>query len=312
MDISLSTIRNALSSDPGAAIAQAEAGYHAAVEAAAARLLREPSHRILFLAGPSSSGKTTTANILCDSLRTAGHEAAVVSLDNFYLPLDTPGYPRLKSGAHDFESPHAIDIAAVRACLAAVLRGEEYPLPRFDFRRHVRDERTTPLRIPPEGYLIIEGLHALNPLLSEGLDHAHYFSVFISVSTNVVEADGSRLLSGRKLRLARRLVRDSIYRSSDAARTYELWQSVLAGEDAYLYPYRDRADILINSFHLYEPALLRPFAEPLLAAENAPRTPYTDAVRKALAAFPPLEERLVPDTSLMREFIPGGVYESLY
>jgi uridine kinase len=311
MDISIQEIRAAMA-DPCAAIARAEETYRASVAALAARLLREPSHRILFLAGPSSSGKTTTANILCDYLQAAGHTAAVVSLDNFYRPMEDPDYPRLASGAHDFESPDAIDIAAVRACLAAVLRGEEYPLPRFDFRRHVRDEATTPLRIPEDGYLIIEGLHALNPRLSEGLPEEAYLCVFISVSTNIVGEDGSRLLSGRKLRFVRRLVRDSLYRASDAARTYELWQSVLAGEDAYLYPYRHRADVTINSFHLYEVALLRPFAEPLLEAENAPRTDYIAAVRAAMAAFAPLSERLVPTTSLLREFIPGGVYESVY
>ncbi|MBQ8350760.1 MAG: hypothetical protein IJY20_01790 [Clostridia bacterium] len=312
MDISLKEIRAALAADPVAAVARAEKTYRASVAAVAERLLCEPEHRILFLAGPSSSGKTTTANILCDHLRAAGHSAAVVSLDNFYRPLDEPDYPRLASGAHDYESPHAIDIGAVRACLAAVLQGKEYPLPRFDFRRRVRDEKTTPLRVPPDGYLMIEGLHALNPLLSEGLPRESYFNVFISVSTNIVEEDGSRLLSGRKLRFVRRMVRDSLYRASDAARTYELWQSVLAGEDAYLYPHRDRADMAINSFHLYEVALLRPFAEPLLAAENAPRNDYTNAVRAAIAAFSPLPERLVPDTSLLREFIPGGVYEALY
>ena len=124
MDISVQEIRAALA-DPCAAIAQAEADYRASVAALGDRLLREPSHRILFLAGPSSSGKTTTANILCDRLQAAGHTAAVVSLDNFYRPMDDPDYPRQANGALDFESPDAIDIPAVRACLTAVLRGEE-------------------------------------------------------------------------------------------------------------------------------------------------------------------------------------------
>ena len=104
----------------------------------------------------------------------------------------------------------------------------------------------------------------------------------------------------------------ALYRNSTAARTYTLWQSVLAGEDAYLYPYRHRADVNINSFHLYEVALLRPFAERLLAADDAPRIDYTQKVGQALSAFPPLSEKLVPDSSLLREFIPGGVYEAFY
>ena len=268
--------------------------------------------RILLLAGPSSSGKTTTANLLRDRLLTAGHAVEVVSLDDFYLPPDTPGYPRLPNGALDFEAPEALDIPAVRACLSAVLRGEEYPMPRFDFRAGGRARETRPLCIPPQGYLIVEGLHALHPTMVEGISPAQYMGVFVSVSTNILRDDGSRLLSGRKLRFLRRLVRDSLYRNSDAARTYTLWQSVLAGEDQYLYPYRDRAAVSINSFHDYEVALLRPFAEPLLAAPDAPRTDYTAAVSAAMAAFLPLAPDAVPDTSLMREFIPGGVYESLY
>lgn len=311
MDIQATAIQEALQ-NAAQAIALAEEAWQAQTAAVAARLLSDPGARILLLAGPSSSGKTTTANILRDRLRAAGHTAAVISLDDFYRPLDDPTYPRLPNGEHDFESPDSIDIPAVQACLGAVLRGEEYALPRFDFRLRKPVKDAAILRVPQGGYLIVEGLHALNPRIREALPAGSYHALFVSVSTNILAEDGSRLLSGRKLRFLRRLVRDSLYRSSDAARTYTLWQSVLEGEDRYLYPHRASADITLNSFHLYEVALLRPFAEPLLAAANAPRNAYTAAVSAAISQFAPLAERLVPDTSLLREFIPGGVYETLY
>ena len=148
------------------------------------------------------------------------------------------------------------------------------------------------------------------PRLTDGL--AGLYRLFISVSANIVDGAGNRLLSGRKIRFLRRMSRDFLYRNATAARTYELWQSVLLGEDQYLYPYRDTADRQIDTFHLYEVGVLRTHAEYLLFAEDAPQNPYVDEIRHGLTAFPPIDSAHVPETSLLREFIPGGVYESLY
>ena len=132
----------------------------------------------------------------------------------------------------------------------------------------------------------------------------------ICVSTNITDAAGNRLLSGRKIRFLRRLSRDYLYRNSSAARTYELWRNVLRGEDLYLYPYKGRADMAINTFHRYEIGVLRPFAERLLASPDAPRDEYIETVRGGISHFPPLSDEIVPEDSLLREFIPGGIYET--
>ena len=204
----------------------------------------------------------------------------------------------------------ALETDLVRDCLAAVLRGEEYMAPVFDFKRGCRAEEKERIFVPNGGFLIVEGLHALNPRLTEGLPADGLFLLFISVSTNVNDDAGNRLLSGRKIRFLRRLSRDYLYRNSSAAHTYELWKNVLQGEDLYLYPYKGRADMSIDTFHRYEIGVLRPFAERLLATPDAPRDEYIEAVRRGISHFSPLSDEVVPEDSLLREFIPGGIYKN--
>lgn len=294
-----------LLADPPAAARLSEQGYRQRLEGVVARLLSEPERRIILLAGPSSSGKTTTASLLREMLGAAGHPAATVSLDDFYRALDEPDYPRHPDGSYDYEAPDAIDIAEVHDCLETVLRGEVYPLPRFDFMKKARAPERTPLAIPDGGYLIVEGLHALNPRLSVGLARERLFKLFISVSTNIFEdGEDTPFLTGRKIRFMRRMSRDRLYRASSAAETYTMWQSVRAGEENYLYPFRDLADVCLDTFHPYEVGILRPHIERLLSAPDAPRNPYVDDIRRGLLKFPPLDDALVPATSLLREFLP--------
>ncbi len=294
-----------LLADPQNAARISERGYRQKMQGVVDRLLAEPTRRIILLAGPSSSGKTTTASLLREMLGTEGHPAAVVSLDDFYRELDEPDYPRHPDGTLDYEAPDAIDIAEVHDCLETVLRGEVYPLPRFDFLKRTRALKRTPLSIPEGGYLIVEGLHALNPRLSVGLARERLLKMFISVSTNLF-SDGADtpFLTGRKIRFMRRMSRDRLYRASSAAQTYALWQSVRAGEENYLYPFRDLADVQLDTFHPYEVGVLRPLVEGLLDAPDAPRNPYIDEIRLALLEFSPLDDALVPPTSLLREFLP--------
>ncbi len=296
-------IINALRDVP-AAVAAAEESYDEKVRAVAREMVSDPRRRVLFLAGPSSSGKTTTSRLLVEELALLGHEATVLSLDDFYRNPEEEGYPLDEKGELDFEAPDSIDIAMARDCIGAVLRGETFLSPRFDFQTHRRAPEPIPLSVPDGGILIVEGLHALNPRLSEGLPPERLFGLFISVSTNINRADGTRLLSGRRIRFLRRLCRDALYRNSDAANTYTLWANVTRGENLFLYPHRDRANMALDTFHPYEVGVFRPYAERLLAADGAPHDDYIDEIHAALAEFEALSTDVVPSDSLLREFLP--------
>lgn len=305
-DMKLSFIRDLLARGTLAAVREVERDYEEKVRSVARRLISDPDRRVLLLAGPSSSGKTTTSRLLCEELRARGHEATVLSLDDFYRNPEEPEYPRDEEGDLDYEAPDSIDIGLVHDCIEAVLEGQTYPAPRFDFQIHRRAPEPHPISVPEGGCLIIEGLHALNPRLVAGLPQNRLFRLFISVSTNITGDAGERILSGRRVRFLRRLSRDALYRNSDAANTYELWSNVTRGENLFLYPHRNKADLTLNTFHPYEIGVLRPYAERLLSAENAPHDAYIDEIRAALSHFEELPTEIVPAESLLREFLPSA------
>lgn len=302
-ELSLQTVLTETETDLAACVARAEEGYHQKLRAVADELL-SGGCRVVLLAGPSGSGKTTTAGFLASLLRTAGRHASVVSLDDFYRNPEEEGYPRMPNGELDFEAVDALAVWEIHACIDAVLEGREFLLPRFDFKKGRRAPKRVSLAVPEGGYVIIEGLHALNPRLTEGIDEQKLYRLFISVSTNIADGEGKRLISGRRVRFLRRLSRDYLHRNSSAARTYELWLGVVAGEEKYLYPYRGTARTQLDTFHLYEIGVLRAFAESLLAAPDAPKNPYVDEIREGLLHFPVLDASCVPQDSLLREFIP--------
>lgn len=306
----LKEINDAVTQDLTATIAEAEEQYRAHLDDLTEKIIHRGT-RVVLLAGPSSSGKTTTSNLLADTLRRHGRASTVISLDDFYYSKDDPAYPRTPAGELDYETPHALRLDLIRQTICRILRGEPVPLPKFDFKVGMRYDNAMVAEIPRGGCAIIEGLHALNPLLTEGIESSAVARVFVSVSTNISD-EGGRILSGRKIRFIRRLTRDYLYRASDAARTLALWQGVLAGENKYLYPYKNTAEFRFDTFHLYEVGVMRPFAEKVILSTPGLSDPYLDVVRNALARFLPVPLELVPETSLLREFVPGGIYESLY
>ena len=307
-DISLHALNTALSLGEATVLAD-EAHYAAQIESVACRIA-EDEVKVLLLAGPSGAGKTTTANLISDAIRARGLESLVVSLDNFYRDHEDPDYPRLADGARDMESCDALCLSDVEACLARILRGERFSIPRYDFKvgRAVSEtEHAAILR----GCVIVEGLHALNPAITAHLPEGGVLRLFVSVSTNINEDGGARLLSGRKLRFLRRLVRDSIFRGSSVGATLAVWQSVLDGEDKYLYPYKETADVFFDTFHTFEAGVLKDMAAARIA-DSGIKDPYLDVVKHALSLIRPLAASLVPGSSLIREFIGGGVYEDRY
>ena len=308
-ELSLNTLLEKLNS-PEELVAEDEIIYREKVESVAKRVCDSGKIRVILLAGPSASGKTTTANLISDKIKSLGEKSTVVSLDNFYRDADDPKYPRLPDGTRDFESPEALDLDELIGTLRNIIEGREFSVPRYDFKVGGRVDIT---HYPSygDGCVIIEGIHGLNPILSDPFPKENVLKVFVSVSTNINE-NGERILSGRKLRFVRRMVRDNIYRASDAYRTISMWKNVLLGEDEHLYPYKNLADIMFDTFHTFEPAIMKPYAEKLLTDEVCRHSEYANTVAEALRKMPSWDSAVVPETSLIREFIPGGIYEDLY
>ncbi len=308
MNIEIDIINREAEEDLSALVARSDSQYNAELLRVCDRLEAEGEGRkVLLLAGPSGSGKTTSAAIIEDTMRRRGHPAWDISLDDFYRLKSDPAYPRDESGQIDMESVHALRTDRIRECIASLLSGKETVVPRYEFGdggRIIEDgERIT---VPDGGIVIIEGLHALNPLLTDGICAEGIYRMFISLSTNITR-NGERIISGRKLRFIRRVVRDYYYRGMTADRTYKVWRSVLLGEDKYLYPYRHLADVTINTFHPCELAVMKPFAKEVLETLTI-RSDYADTVKTAIAQFygvpTSISQFSVPSTSLLREFMP--------
>ncbi len=297
-------------SRPAEAIAEAEAAYEKRIAEVAERVVRDKDIRIILLAGPSGSGKTTTANLISDRIKSLGERSMVVSLDDFYRNTFDPDYPKLKNGTNDFESPDALDTKLLVGAIGNIIAGDSFSIPKYDFKRGGRAGATEYASFS-DGCVIIEGLHALNPRFSDPFPKECVLKVFVSVSTNINDNIG-RILSGKKMRFVRRLVRDSIYRNSDAERTLSMWANVLKGENEYLYPFKETADLRFDTFHIFEPGVMRPYLDDLLTDEVISANPYARIVMDAMRDIPAIDENLVPQTSLIREFIRGGIYEDLY
>ena len=306
----ISEINSAAKADALRLIRDAEERYKNFTREIATRVAENENIRIILLAGPSGSGKTTTANLLADTIRARGLESFVLSLDNFYLDSTDPRYPRLDNGERDYESVDALDIESLENVLVNIASGREFSVPRYDFKVGAKVSESLYPKIS-HGCVIIEGLHALNPRIFEHLPKERLLKIFISVSTNITY-DGERIISGRKIRFLRRMIRDSIYRGADAERTLEMWSGVLHGEDKYLYPFRKNADVEFDTFHPFELGVMSPYAKRLISDELAERDEYAKTVLSAISLAVPIDEALVPEDSLIREFITGGIYEEFY
>lgn len=279
-----------------------ESAFHTQVQQAAETVLAQKGVRLVMLAGPSSSGKTTTARLLKDALSLRGVCAHTISLDDFYLD---PREPLLfEDGTPDYETVHSLDLPCLEQSLGDLIRDNRCMLPRFNFEIRQREEALVPLRVEKDDLVIVEGLHALNPLICDPLDRSALFKLYVSISSRVTK-DGSILFTKRDLRFIRRLVRDYQFRASPVEHTFYLWGGVRKGEDRYLFPFSDRADLRIDSIHPYEPCVFRGEVLSLLR-QLPPGTSYdADAarLRERLSIFPAIDPALVPETSLLHEFL---------
>ena len=276
-----------------------------------ARAIVAEGRRVVLVAGPSSSGKTTFAGRLALQLQVLGHRAWRVSLDDYYIDRDkvTPE----PDGSLDLERIDILDLPLLRENVNGLLRGEEVVLPKFSFVTGKREAEGTPMRLGPDEIVIFEGIHALNPMLSEGIPAEAIHRVFVSALTCLNLDDHNRIRT-TDVRLLRRLVRDHLFRGTAPEETLAMWDSVRRGEETWIFPWQESADSVFNTTLHYELPVLRHFAYDLLQKIPGDTPGGLMAVRlmKILHYVPDVDEdtlREIPPLSLLREFIGGSTID---
>ncbi|HIZ13588.1 MAG TPA: nucleoside kinase [Candidatus Mediterraneibacter stercorigallinarum] len=263
--------------------------------------------RFVLIAGPSSSGKTTFSHRLSIQLRVNGLKPHPIAVDNYFV--DRENTPRDKDGNYNFECLEAIDIVKFNEDMKALLEGEEVYLPVFDFKSGKRKYENRPKKLGPQDILVIEGIHCLNPRLTEMMGDENKFKIYISALTqlNIDEHNRIPTTDGR---LIRRLVRDARTRGASAMKTISMWPSVRRGEEENIFPFQEQADVMFNSSLLYELAVLKQYVEPLLFGVDKDSEEYLEAKRllKFFDYFVGIGSEYVPTNSLLREFIGGGCF----
>ncbi|TCO73826.1 nucleoside kinase [Marinisporobacter balticus] len=273
-----------------------------------ADMISEKKKRIILIAGPSSSGKTTFAQRLSIQLKVNGLKPVALSIDDYFVNREHT--PRDENGEYDFEAIEAVDIDLFNEHLTALLRGERIEIPTFNFHKGEREYRGKFMKITEEHPIIIEGIHGLNDQLTMDISHDKKFKIYISALTQLNIDDHNRIPT-TDTRLVRRIVRDSKYRGHSALTTLKLWDSVRRGEKRNIFPFQEEADVMFNSAMVYELAILKKYAEPLLNQISKEQKEYTEANRllKFLSYFSSIEEdHFVPQTSIMKEFIGGSCF----
>ena len=263
--------------------------------------------KYVLIAGPSSSGKTTFSHRLAIQLRVNGLIPHPIAVDNYFV--DREHTPRDKDGNYNFECLEAIDIEKFNTDMQDLTAGKEVRLPVFDFLTGKRKFESKPQKFGPDDILIIEGIHCLNPKLTEAMPDESKFKIYISALTQLNVDEHNRIPSTDG-RLIRRLVRDARTRGSSASRTIAMWPSVRRGEEENIFPYQEQADVMFNSSLLYELAVLKQYVEPLLFNVDKDSEEYPEAKRllKFFDYFVGIGSEYVPTNSLLREFIGGGCF----
>ncbi|MDR0686549.1 MAG: nucleoside kinase [Dysgonamonadaceae bacterium] len=265
--------------------------------------------RIVLISGPSSSGKTTFCKRLKIELMANSLHPISISLDDYYVNrVDTP---LDQNGEYDYESLYAIDLEKFNTDLKQILEGEEVALPTYDFVLGERVYRGNRVRMDENSVLIMEGTHALNPVLLPKIKHSVLYKVYVSALTTIA-LDSHNLISTTDNRLIRRIVRDAQFRNYSAKETISRWRSVREGENKWIFPFQEQAHAMFNSAMLYELAALRRLAEPVLTAVSPKDTEYSEASRllKLLRYFNYIDVDELPNTSLLREFVGGSSFKN--
>ena len=273
----------------------------------ASRIAADPGKKFIMIAGPSSSGKTTFSHRLSIQLSAAGLKPHPIAVDNYFVEREMT--PKDEDGEYNFECLGAIDIELFNRQMCELLAEETVELPHFNFKTGKKEYNGHYMTLGKEDILVIEGIHCLNDALSHSLPKESKFRIYISALTqlNVDEHNRIPTTDGR---LIRRLVRDARTRGTNAARTIAMWPSVRRGEEENIFPFQEQADVMFNSALIYELSVLKQYAEPLLFGIDREAPEYLEAKRllKFLDYFLGVDSTVIPDNSLLREFIGGGCF----
>lgn len=273
----------------------------------AAQIASDDKKKFVMIAGPSSSGKTSFANRLSIQLIAKGRKPHPLSLDNYYV--DRELCPKHPDGSFDFECLESIDVKLFNEDMNRLLKGEAVDMPSFNFKTGKREYRGRKLVLGPDDILVIEGIHGLNDRLSQLIPPEHKFKIYISALTQL-NIDEHNPLSTTDERLIRRIVRDARTRGTNAMETIAMWPSVRKGERENIFPFQEQADVMFNSALVYELAVLKVYAEPLLFGIERDCPEYLEAKRllKLLDYFLPMPADGIPNNSLLREFVGGSCF----
>ena len=307
---SLKEINYRTVADPSGFMAECDARYAAKIRGAAdmiAENLRQSP--IVLLSGPSGSGKTTTAQKIEEELTKRGVRTYTISMDNYFRTVDPATAPRTKEGAIDFESPLCMDMELLNEHFTKLARGERILVPKYEFARQMRVlEPSKSLKLKKDEIVIFEGIHALNDDITA--KHPEAFKLYISARSNV-EFEGSVVFKGTWMRLVRRTVRDRLFRAYDPGKTIAMWANVRRGEKLYISPFKNKANLMLDTAHEYELPVMNHIATELFSSipEGIERYEELRSVLPALQLFGHIDNDLVAPDSLVREFIGGGIYE---
>lgn len=266
-----------------------------------------PRKKVVFISGPSSSGKTTSAKRLSIQLKVNGLKPVAISIDDYYLPKSE--IPLGKDGKPDLEVLEAFDVGLFNEHLFNLTNGEEVSVPAYDFKIGGRLPESRKIRIDDNQIVLVEGIHGLNKMLTKSVPDELKFRIYISALTSMNIDDHNRVPS-TDTRLLRRIVRDNQFRGASALETIRMWPSVRNGEKKYIFPFQEQADVMLNTFLIYEWGVLKTFAEPLLKEIDKSFPEYSEAKRllEQLSYFLPVEYGEIPGNSILREFIGGSCY----
>ncbi|MGE5676630.1 MAG: TGS domain-containing protein [Pseudomonadota bacterium] len=288
-------------------IAVAEGLHEKKIAQIADMIAASGKKKLVLIAGPSSSGKTTFAQRLSVQLRVNGLKPVPISIDDFFKNrIDTP---RGEDGEYDFETIEALDLDIFNDVMKKLINGEEAEIPIFNFHTGNREPKGRKLRIGEEQILVVEGIHGLNERLTQNIPREQKFKIYISALTHLSIDDHNRIPTS-DLRLIRRIVRDFQFRSANALTTIKMWDSVRRGEDKYIYPFQEEADVMFNSSLVYELAVLNQIALPQLLMIDNSVPEYIEAKRltKFLQYFLEADINAIPTNSLLREFIGNSCF----